>query len=108
MRTPKILSSLGTLLYLYFAVKPPFNVGPFVQILNQFNKNIQPIITIMFWVAVFGCLLNLIFLIFIIVKDSKGIIVKRATFVSLLLLIVPVFVMYLLFVTITNQVYNLS
>jgi hypothetical protein len=108
MRPAKIVSLLGTLMYAYFAVKPPFNVGAFVQILSQFNQNVHPIIAGMFWTAVGGAVLNFGFCVFVFINETKGKKITHASFTSFLLLIVPIVIMYVLFAMTANKVYNLS
>ena len=108
MKTAKILSLIGTVIYSYFVFKPPFSLGVFGKILSQFNQSIQPVTIGILWTTIIAAILNLAFLIFMLFKEANGLKETRARFISLLLLIMPLLIMYILYAMVANKVYNLG
>src|ERR1051326_7871518 len=97
MRPAKILSAIGTLVYISFYFWPPFNVSAFEQILKEYNQSIYPIVRSMSLVALMAAALNLLFFVFTFIFDAKSKKIKHDTAIGLLLFIAPIFVMYILF-----------
>jgi heme/copper-type cytochrome/quinol oxidase subunit 4 len=108
MRTAKITSLSGTLVYGFFAIKPAFNLQPFAQILQSFNQNIHPIMMTMIWVAIIGCLLNLGFFLYLMRQEAKDVELPKATVIGVLLLFVPLVVSYILFAITASKIYYIS
>ncbi|MDE2312498.1 MAG: hypothetical protein KGJ93_05455 [Patescibacteria group bacterium] len=108
MRAAKIIAAIATIVYLYFAFRPPFNLTLFAKILADFNQSIQPIIVAMVTVSLTGAVLNAGFIVYLIKKDLSGQKIKHLPTISLSLLILPMVLMYILFVIGAGRVYNLG